>query len=121
MMGRERQLAVATSFLLFVCINAGATEPPRLSNNPFARPPSAVTIPDRPLVMSDGSTQVLDLRATMVASNTKLANVAGRTVRPGDEVQGYTLLQVFEDRAVFARGGKRLTIYTKPDPEEDDD
>jgi hypothetical protein len=118
------RIAPATCLILAAALQssvARADEAPRLSHNPFARPPSEVTVPIRTQPGRDGATPELDLRATMVATNSKLANVGGRTVRPGDDVQGYTLLQVFEDRAVFSRGDKRLTIYTKPDPEEDDE
>jgi len=107
--------------MLSLCAISNAAEPPRLASNPFARPPSAVTITELPVVREDGSTQVIDLRATMVGSRDKLANVAGRILRPGDEVQGYKLLLVFEDRAVFSRAGNRLTIYVKPDLEDDDE
>ena len=97
-----------------------AAEPPELSHNPFSRPPSEISARIRGVPTPDGSAQALDLRATRVMSNSRLANVVGHTMRPGDEVQGYTLLQVFEDRAIFVRDGKRLTIYVKPDPEDDD-
>jgi len=100
---------------------ADAAEPPTLAHNPFSRPPSEVSVEFREQAIVNGSTQELDLRATMVMPNSKLANVAGRTLRPGDEIQGYTLLQVFEDRAIFAREGKRLTVFVKPDPEDDDE
>jgi len=121
MMNQLHQLAVATSLLLALCVAATAAEPPRLAHNPFSRPPSQVTIPDRLRERPDGSTQELDLRATLVASRDKLANVGGKILRPGDEVQGYTLLQVFEDRAVFTREGNQLTIYVKPNLEQDDE
>lgn len=102
-------------------VNLHAKEPLPLANNPFSRPPSAVTVQPRSSVAADGSIQVIDLRATMVAANNGLANVGGRILRPGDDVQGYTLLQVFEDRAIFSREGKRLTVYVKPELVEDDD
>ena len=63
---------------------------------------------------SDGPAPVIELQATMVAANDRLANVAGRILRPGDEVQGFTLVRVYEDRAVFSRQGHRQTIYVKP-------
>ena len=92
-----------------------ANEPSRLVHNPFSRPPStAVTYDDRRPAEEEGGVPELDLRATMVSSSDKLANVAGRTMRTGDEMQGYTLLRIFEDRAVFLRRGKRLTVYVKP-------
>lgn len=121
MIGR---IALATCLIVAALLPSSsvwANEAPRLLHNPFTRPPSEATTPIRTQPGRDGVTQELDLRATMVTSSSKLANVDGRTVRPGDDVQGYTLLQVFEDRAIFSRGNKRLTLYTKPDPEEDDE
>ena len=109
------------AWLPLLCAGALAAEPLPLTHNPFSRPPSAIS-PDAARAVADGGpVQELDLRATMVASNDRLANVAGRTLRPGDEIQGYTLLQVFEDRAVFLRAGQKLTIYVKPDLVEDDE
>ena len=118
---RIRTVTMVTAVVLALCSVTHAQEPPRLSHNPFARPSSKVTIPVRPRTRDDGSTQEIDLRATLVGSKVKLADVAGKVLRPGDEVQGYTLLQVFEDRAVFAKAGSRLTIYVKTDPEENDE
>lgn len=109
----------AASLLQFA--TADATEQPELAHNPFVRPPSQVVAPIRSLMRTDGSTQEIDLQATLVASKDKLANVAGKILRPGDEVQGYTLVRVYEDRAIFAREGNRLTIYVKPDLQKDDE
>ena len=69
----------------------------------------------------DGTLPDLVLVATMVAANERLANLGGRVMRPGDEAFGHKLMQVFEDRAVFTRHGKRLTIYVKPDLVEEDE
>ena len=100
---------------------AGATEPPALRSNPFARPPSVTPAPTLSAARIDSGDSGLELRATMVGTRGKLANVAGKTLRPGDEYLGYTLVQVFEDRAVFLREGRRLTVYVKPDLEETDE
>ncbi len=109
------------SLMALLAAAAGASEAPELRNNPFARPPSERTAPFAPEARAEGATSELELRATLVSTQTRLANVGGKTVRPGDEVQGYKLLKVFEDRAVFARQGKHLTIYVKPDLEENDE
>ena len=92
-----------------------------MRGNPFARPPSVVITPRLSEPRVDGDPTGLELRATLVGSRDRLANVAGKTLRPGDEFQGYTLVQVLEDRAVFARAGKRLTVFVKPELEEDDE
>lgn len=109
------------SLLILPLPGAQAAEPAPLTHNPFSRPPSAVPRDIAPLIADDGTPQPIDLRVTMVASNDRLANVAGRTLRPGEEMRGYTLLRVYEDRAVFLRAGKELTIYVKPDLVEDDE
>ena len=116
----SRKLGIAICFALPVA--TAATEPPTLAHNPFSRPPSAATFDDADVALEfDGTGPALKLLATMIGSNNRLANVAGRVLRPGDEVQGHSLLQVFEDRAVFLREGRRLTIYVKPELEEDDE
>ena len=112
---------VKCSVLLVLVAVAHATEPPSLASNPFSRPPSERTAPFVSQLRTDGSPQTLDLRATMVGTRDRLANVAGKILRPGDEVQGYKLVQVFEDRAVFSRQGSRITLYVKPDLEDDDE
>lgn len=113
-------IAIASS--LAIVLPAIAAEPLDLAHNPFARPPSELTRPQlAAYTNSDGSTQVLDLRATMVGTRDRLANVGGRVLRAGDEIQGYELLKVYEDRAVFSRQGKQEIIYVKPDPVENDE
>ena len=123
-MKRRRQFhrACAGILVLVVFGTATAEEPQELRHNPFTRPSSERTIaePDIGLNTSAGPFAI-DLRATMVATNDKLANIGGRILRPGDDVQGYSLLQVFEDRAIFIREGKQLTIYVKPERMEDDE
>ncbi|MDH3533026.1 MAG: hypothetical protein OEO82_08855 [Gammaproteobacteria bacterium] len=120
-MNRHLSQPGIASLVLLLGASGYAAEPPALKHNPFSRPPSAITLESRPLITADGSVQPLDLRATLVAATDKLANVAGRTLRPGDDVQGYKLLQVFEDRAIFLRDGKPLTVYVKPDRVEDNE
>ena len=113
-------LLIASCWLM--CHSVAVTaEPARLAHNPFSRPPSASPSPPGDGASRSRTPQVLDLRATMVATNTRLADVAGQILRPGDELNGYRLLQVFEDRAVFAIEGKHLTIYVKPELAEDDE
>ena len=50
-----------------------------------------------------------------------LANVGGRILKPGQSIEGLTLVKVYEDRAVFLYRGDRLTVYVKPPPGESDD
>ena len=122
MMSRRSVRWLSAVSLVLASTAAGASEPPSLSHNPFTRPPSERTIIDRPAVSgaSFDDAQALVLQAAMVTGNAGFATVDGRVLRPGDEIYGYTLLRVFEDRAVFVRNGERLTVYVKPEREDDD-
>ena len=120
-MNISRYFNCAIALTLLVEGTTSASEPRDLAHNPFARPPSEATMEIRNPVQADGTVAPLDLRVTMVGTTDKLANVGGRIVRPGDEIQGYTLLQVFEDHAIFIRDSNRLAIYVKPHLVEDDE
>ncbi len=113
--------AATIAGLLVALSLAEAAEPPELERNPFSRPPSERTLPEVRMPGDDDNAAGLVLTATMVAGRDRLANVAGRVLRPGDEIQGYSLVRVYEDRAVFDRNGKRLTIYVEPDLVDEDD
>ena len=79
--------AACCTFFLWAWSIVDATEPPALAHNPFARPPSEATSPFVPQLQADGTRPALDLRATMVGTRDRLANVAGKTIGPGDEIQ----------------------------------
>jgi hypothetical protein len=99
-----------------------ADVPPTLAHNPFSRPPSEVSRDAPTLVESDdGSGPTLALHATMVGGASRLANVAGRILKPGDEIQGYLLIAIFEEYAVFRKDGRSLTVYVKPNLAENDE
>ena len=42
-------------------------------------------------------------------------------MRVGEEIDGYTLVRVHEDRAEFLRQNRRFTVYAKPIPVENDE
>lgn len=97
-----------------------ADGPPALSHNPFSRPSSAIIRLDRAIDASeDGAASSLPLHATMVGRVNRLANVAGRILKPGDEYEGHRLVEVHERYVVFEKDGKRLTVYVKPLQTED--
>ena len=119
MSNTTRILLGLVTALLAYC-NCGA-EPLDLRHNPFARPPSAVTEPVRgERAPADSSIEPVVI-ATMIGSRNALANVDGEVLKPGDEIYGYTLVRVFEDRAIFDRQGKRITVYVKPQLDESDE
>ncbi len=121
MTNRFQQLSALTAMLFVSGSPTSASEPHALAHNPFSRPPSEVTIDvSGPIVVAEGSLSAPDLKATMVTTGARLANVAGIILQPGDEIQGFRLLHVYEDRAVFVRQGRQQTVYVKPDPAEDE-
>ena len=100
---------------------AAAEAPPVLSNNPFSRPPSEAIRDVRPIPESEGRMgSALELQATMIGSVNKLANVGGRILKLGDEVQGYVLVAIHEQFAVFRRNGEDTTVYVKPLAKDDE-
>ena len=92
-----------------------------LKGNPFSRPPSAARPETAGVAVTDGPVPQVDLQATMVGTGKGLANVGGRILKPGQSIEGLTLVKVYEDRAVFMHRGERLTVYVKPDLNESDD
>ena len=97
----KRLVLIITTLL---CAHTVFAEPPPLRNNPFSRPPAPlvrdVIRPD-----SDASTTPLIVIATMVSSTGAFANIEGQVLRPGQDINGYVLKHVYEDRAVFERDG----------------
>jgi hypothetical protein len=117
--------AVTASFVLIAAcpgLVSAADEPPALSHNPFSRPLSEVPRVERSAIESnDGSGPTIELKATMIGRANRLANVAGRILKPGDEIEGYELIEVQEEYAVFRTDGKLITVYVKPQPAEEDE
>ena len=97
-----------------------AAEPPPLRNNPFSRPAMLAATNDTAVADQRGSTP-LRLVATMVGSRHKIANVEGRVLRAGDEIRGYRLKRVYEDRAIFERNGNDVVVFVKPELEDQDE
>lgn len=121
MSGSLPKMWLLLTLTLLVPNSASADEPPALRHNPFARPPSDFLLNSSFAETTDGADTILDLKATMVGNKERLANVAGKMVRPGDDVAGYRLVEVHEDHAVFSKGDKHLVLYVKPDMVEDDE
>ncbi len=115
-------LTFALFVLVWPLISSAQDGPPTLRNNPFSRPPSDVIIDDRVSVRpEEAESSSLELQATMIGTVNKLANVDGRILKPGDEIQGHVLVAIHERYAVFRRNGKNTTVYVKPQLAENDE
>ena len=106
--------------LLILSASASASEPPPIEHNPFSRPPTEVRVQDGQREMSRPTTELV-LTATMVSSAERLAHIDGRVVREGEQIYGYQLLRIYEDRAIFERNGNTETVYVKPERDENDE
>lgn len=121
------RVAITTLFVIILGAHwpistSAADGPSALSHNPFSRPSSEVIRVDPRTIVEDGDpAQPLALQATMVGRSSRLANVAGRILKTGDDYQGYRLVAIQERYAVFERDGRELTVYVKPLTAEDDD
>lgn len=96
-------------------------EPPALMHNPFSRPSSEARLENNSIVVSDSESGAPALKATMVGPTGGLANVAGRILEPGDEIEGFVLLSVHEDYVIFRKADKLMTVYVKPKAADDDE
>jgi len=112
--------ALTLVMALVLGVSASAAEPPKLANNPFSRPPKLIVTDAMPRAEDLDGAPLL-LIATMVTSQRTMANVEGSVLHPGDEIRGYVLQRVFEDRAIFKRNDDQIVVYVKPQLEEDDE
>ncbi len=53
---------------------------------------------------------VLELRGVLSAGMNSLANVSGEILAIGESIDGYVLVGVNEDGAIFERAGTRYTV-----------
>ncbi|HSS66775.1 MAG TPA: hypothetical protein VLS27_20260, partial [Gammaproteobacteria bacterium] len=88
----------------------------QLSTNPFLRPVLSPGAPEP----TDASGPVRstappsNLRFTLAAGPDSLVNVDGRTLRIGEEINGYRLEAVRADSAVFRNGDELIELEIKP-------
>lgn len=109
-------------YLLFICIllgcclvsPGGAAEESTLytlHRDPFdfseIRPPARVIEPD---VKVEEQAITLELRATLISKQHSLANLNGKIIGEGEEVEGYRLMKIGEDEVVLEKDGKQVTV-----------
>jgi hypothetical protein len=90
-------------------LTAQASDTPPLANNPFLRPRVAEqTAPVEP------ASPPLELRAILLAGDASRVDVGGRIVGVGEALDGYRLVSVTEDGAVFEHAGHALRLVLPP-------
>ncbi len=118
MNGRDRRCRLAAVVLGAGCI-AGAGAAPaseEIRRNPFSVPAGLIEpVPDAASAAPKPARKRVrrprfELRAVLAAGDTSLANVDGTLLAIGERHEGYRLVEVGEDGAVFERAGRRWRI-----------
>lgn len=124
MSARLRRLLYLSAGL--VCLSGLApAQADGLKHDPFTRPvPAPRPGPGAPVPESVWKPE---LRAIMVAGPNSIVNVAGALVRIGEQINGYRLVEVHEETAVFVNNKKTVTLWLRgieplrnPPPSQDD-
>lgn len=116
-------------FLLVVCFLFSASarswdvDAPKLRSDPFARPAllAAPAIGNSKTVKESGSNWNPVLLSTLRSSKSAMVNVAGRLLTVGENIDGYTLIEVRERSAVFEKSGTRYTLEMDTRAGDEDD
>lgn len=83
-----------------------ADDAPTLANNPFLRP----QLVERAPAADPAASPLLELRAILSAGDASRVDVGGHIVGVGEEVNGYRLISVSEDGAVFEHAGRSIHV-----------
>ena len=83
--------------------------------NPFLRPNLGPTAPAATRASGPvrSTAPPSDLRFTLAAGPDSLVNVDGRTLRIGEEINGYRLEAVRADTAIFSNGKEMIELRIK--------
>ncbi len=110
---------LANVALLLSCAACGANAG-ELSRNPFL-PPADFNVVSAGNGASSVRQQNLEMRVSgiLVAGDQALVSIAGQILAPGEEVNGYLLVEVTADRAVFQRGEELLTLNLYPEDNDE--
>ncbi|NIA19504.1 MAG: hypothetical protein GWP07_03590 [Xanthomonadaceae bacterium] len=112
--GNVAILLLAGLFLVSPVLAGEGGLPLKLSRDPFAHPVLVpVVAPVKVKVKVDDVDDwksKIHLQATMLTSKWAIANVNGKLLRPGESVEGYTLVKVMERKALFRKSGKEILV-----------
>jgi len=95
--------------LLHGSVHAAGTDVP-LRFNPFVRPDDVIGGAGSAAAVGDAS---MELRGVMLAGERSLANIGGKIVGIGQDINGYRVIAVNENMVVLDRDGMRKEIGVK--------
>lgn len=105
-----RRLLALCLGLLLPALAAAEPEALVLRHDPFIRPSLGAS------ALANGAPEAPDvawrpmLRAVVVAGPKSSALVDGQVLELGDELEGYRLIQVAPDKAIFSKKGRRVEL-----------
>ena len=96
----------ASAGLMLAGLSGSDAAPPE--RDPFIIPFEAA----HAAALSEGAalSDTLELRGVLWAGDESLANVSGEILAIGESLEGYVLVEVSEDGAVFERAGTRYSV-----------
>ena len=105
-----RRCLVLLGVLLYCSGRSAMAADPSSENlrSPFI-PPAEITRLQQPQSQTPETTG-LQLRATMITKAWSMANVNGTMLMPGDAINGYRLVRVLENEAIFVKDGRRVVV-----------
>ena len=106
-------------YAVVVVLVTMAANAERLSRDPFRPPAEFTDAPARPDALTGSRGFAPEIRGILFADGQSLVNLGGEIIGPGEETNGYLLLEVGEEYAVFQLGDEVVTLSL--DPEQDDE
>ena len=103
---------------LVLLLAAGPVGAELLRRDPFQPPADLMAAPAATGGASLTPGTQPQIRGILVAGDQSLVNLGGELLGIGESANGYRLLQVREDHAVFQRGDEVITLSLYPDKED---
>ena len=108
-------IGLSIGLLVVLCSTAHAeallTDQASIEHNPFQRPPElrgpTTADGEAPTLMAKGA---LELRGVLLAGSESQANISGRIMALGQELDGYRLVSVSIEEVELRRDGERIIL-----------
>lgn len=96
--------------MLTVSLSYAAENTAELINNPFTQPEFLSSEKNSSFVANTAKGYALDIRATIADGEDSLVNVGGTIIKIGEELNGFKLMSVTEDKVVFSKNNALVTV-----------
>jgi hypothetical protein len=107
-MNIRRRLSLFLSTGMICLSGFAGAEADKLQHDPFVRPVLVAQPTSAAPASAPAATP--ELRAIMAAGPESIVNIEGVLLRRGEEFNGYRLVEVHEETAVFVKNSKRVTL-----------